>query len=179
LEAVISKRDITALELTDYDGKTPVQLNDWHDGHCTVGKVSGGSIGYVLKYMSKPRVVGMYNNDDRIPEFSLMSKGIGLQYISDSVREWHLSDIENRMYVPIEDGKKISMCRYYKDKLYDEHQRYLASSAALQRINRKTENAINTVFNGDVLAYQDCLTEGLENAHKQMHRKAIKNRNYE
>ena len=32
--------------------------------------------------------------------------------------KWHKNDLTNRMYVPIKDGKKIAMPRYYKEKIY-------------------------------------------------------------
>lgn len=38
--------------------------------------------------------------------------------MSDAVVKWHRADLDNRMYCVIEDGKKIAMPRYYKDKLY-------------------------------------------------------------
>lgn len=37
--------------------------------------------------------------------------------------EWHMKDLNNRMYCNLEEGKKISMPRYYKDKIYSEQQR--------------------------------------------------------
>lgn len=46
----------------------------WQKGQVHYGTVSGASIGYTLKYMSKPSRIPMHKNDDRIPEFSLMSK---------------------------------------------------------------------------------------------------------
>lgn len=37
--------------------------------------------------------------------------------------KWHKDDLDNRMYMVIEGGKKISMPRYYKDKIYTEEER--------------------------------------------------------
>lgn len=39
------------------------------------GNVQEASIGYTLKYISKPRIIPIHRNDDRQPEFALMSKG--------------------------------------------------------------------------------------------------------
>lgn len=36
---------------------------------------------------------------------------------------WHHKDQDNRMYCNIEDGKKIAMPRYYKNKIYTDEQR--------------------------------------------------------
>ncbi|QCS37346.1 replication initiation protein [Tortoise microvirus 89] len=40
------------------------------------GVVNGASVGYTLKYMSKPSKIPLHKNDDRVKEFSLMSKGL-------------------------------------------------------------------------------------------------------
>lgn len=37
--------------------------------------------------------------------------------------EWHKLDSDNRMYCNIEGGKKITMPRYYKEKIYNEAER--------------------------------------------------------
>lgn len=95
----------------------------WGLGHIHYGQVSGASIGYTLKYMDKPKRIPMHRNDDRIPEFSLMSKRLGANYLSDAVVRYHHADLLNRMVITIEDGRKIAMPRYFKDKLYDDYQR--------------------------------------------------------
>lgn len=48
------------------DGK---QIGDVH-----FGTVEEKSIGYSLKYISKQKTIPLHSNDDRLPEFSLMSK---------------------------------------------------------------------------------------------------------
>ncbi|AZL82803.1 replication initiator protein [Apis mellifera associated microvirus 59] len=95
----------------------------WQNGAIHSGTVTGASVGYTLKYMSKPSKIPMHRNDDRVKEFSLMSKGIGQNYITPAKVAWHHADLTGRMYMPIEDGKKIAMPRYYKDKIYTEDQR--------------------------------------------------------
>lgn len=95
----------------------------WELGHVYYGTVTGGSVGYCLKYMCKKGKIPMHAKDDRIKEFGLMSKGLGKNYITEAMRKWHLSDMDNRMYCNLTDGKKISMPRYYKDKIYTEEQR--------------------------------------------------------
>lgn len=92
-------------------------------GEVHYGKVSGASIGYCLKYISKGRTVPAHRNDDRQAEFSLMSKGIGSNYLTPETIEWHKADLVNRLYLTLDDGKKASMPRYYKDKLYTKDER--------------------------------------------------------
>lgn len=49
----------------------------WNLGSVHYGQVSGASVGYTLKYMAKRGRIPMHKNDDRIPEFGLMSKRSG------------------------------------------------------------------------------------------------------
>lgn len=98
-------------------------LNNHTIGNYHIGNVSAASIGYTLKYMSKKQQIPQHKNDDRIKEFSVMSKGLGSNYLTNAMIKWHKQLIEQRMYVPIEDGKKIAMPRYYKDKIYNEEEK--------------------------------------------------------
>lgn len=101
------------------------KINDaWKMGHIHYGDVTGASIGYTLKYMCKPSKIPLHRNDDRLPEFSLMSKGLGEKYITPAMMKWHKADLTNRMYCNIEDGKKIAMPRYYKNKIYHETEQW-------------------------------------------------------
>lgn len=95
----------------------------WNLGTIHYGQVSPASAGYTLKYMSKGQTVPTHKNDDRVPEFRLMSKRLGASYLSDNMVKWHKADLDNRMYCNLSGGQKISMPRYYKDKLYSEQER--------------------------------------------------------
>lgn len=87
-----------------------------------MGDVADASVGYTLKYISKPGKIPLHKNDDRIPEFSLMSKGLGSNYVTPEIEEWHQADYMNRLYCPIKDGKKIAMPRYYRTRLFSTDQ---------------------------------------------------------
>lgn len=97
-------------------------------GSIYIGEVNEASIGYTLKYMQKPGKIPKHCNDDRVKEFSLMSKGLGANYITDNMKKWHFNNMVNRMYVPLPGGKKIAMPRYYKDKIYSETQKLLINN---------------------------------------------------
>lgn len=131
----------------EYGGKTDrphyhvlffnVNIDDvekaWYHGAIHVGRVSEASTGYTLKYMMKPGKVPLHKNDDRLPEFQLMSKGLGANYLTKESIAWHKADFQKtehgifteRMYLPLYDGKKIAMPRYYKEKIYSKLQREL------------------------------------------------------
>jgi hypothetical protein len=92
----------------------------WDLGEIHAGDVTGSSVGYTLKYMSKPPSVPKHQNDDRQKEFALMSKGIGKNYITPEMKRWHKANLLERSYVPLPGGSKASMPRYYKDKIYTD-----------------------------------------------------------
>lgn len=95
----------------------------WGMGSVYFGSVTAASVGYSLKYISKKGQIPMHANDDRVPEFALMSKGLGKGYLTEEAIQWHYADMMNRMYIPMIGGKKVAMARYYKDKIYTPEQR--------------------------------------------------------
>jgi len=86
-------------------------------GHIDFGTVAGASISYTVKYINKGQWKPDHKNDDRHPEFSNMSKGLGENYLTPAIVDYHRSHLE-KAYVTLEDGLKIAMPRYYKDKLF-------------------------------------------------------------
>lgn len=116
-------------------------------GDIFYGSVTGASVGYCLKYMSKVSKIPMHKNDDRQKEFALMSKGIGVSYLTKNMVNWHKKDIENRMYCNLLDGRKIAMPRYYKLKLYNEEERNIAGEATLIRLRTDLQKRIDENIN--------------------------------
>lgn len=89
-------------------------------GHVHFGNVSEPSIIYTCKYISKPSRIPLFEGDDRVKETSRMSKFIGIDYVQNpDVLAWHKADVLNRLYLPLKDGKKWALPRYYKRKIYD------------------------------------------------------------
>lgn len=123
LELMLDKKDIRLLEITGYDGNENIQCKQWDKGHITIGKVTGASVGYTLKYINKKGIIPKHQRDDRQKEFALMSKGLGKNYLTQNMVYWHKNDLLNRMYINIEDGKKAAMPRYFKDKIYNHDER--------------------------------------------------------
>lgn len=121
----------------------------WGLGAIHYGKVEGASIGYCLKYMLKANSkVGFWETDDRLPEFALMSKGLGAKYLNENTLQWHLSDLNNRMYVTIAGGIKATLPRYYKDKIWNEEnfenveQRDIMKQSMVFSQKQRMENAV-------------------------------------
>lgn len=116
-------------------------------GSVHFGQVTGASIGYTLKYICKRCVIGLADWDDRVPAFQLMSKGMGKAYLTDSMIRWHRSDMDNRLYCTI-DGKKITLPRYYKERIYAPEELDLIRVAQQVRIDDEKEAMLKR-YNGD------------------------------
>jgi hypothetical protein len=114
-----SDQQITQAWKTDRRENKPVVAI----GDIYFGTVEPASCSYVLKYMSKPKVIGKFARDDRQPEFSCMSKGIGKTYLTSNMIRYHVNDLENRMVCTTLDQHKITMPRYYKERIYNSEQK--------------------------------------------------------
>lgn len=79
-----------------------------------IGKVNIQSIQYVTGYVLKRE----HFKEGTLKPFTLTSKGIGIKYV-DIYKNWHKEDI-TRMYVPLRDGKRSPLPRYWKEKIYNE-----------------------------------------------------------
>lgn len=89
----------------------------WGLGNVDFGKIENASVGYTLKYIMKKGT--KFSAGDRAPEFSLMSKGLGLSYLTDRMISWHHADMDGRMYVNVDGGKKVALPRYYRQRLLE------------------------------------------------------------
>lgn len=142
-------------------------------GSIYIGDVNEASIGYTLKYMTKKGKIPLHHNDDRQKEFSLMSKGLGNNYLTPKMIKWHKSDIENRMYCNIPGNKKIAMPRYFKDKIYNEFEKVRISN----HIKVKAEQEENKLMEELGSDYSKIMVERHIQQFNNMHKNAEKNRN--
>lgn len=137
LDYLIGKKlaDQVLLGLFPLDGKQQVMSEKWDKGYLTVGQVTPASVGYTLKYISKKGKIPVHENDFRQPEFSLMSKKLGISYAQNrEIRKWHKGDLVGRMYVQLSDGKRAVIPRYLKKKIYGERQLIRANSAIVNKV---------------------------------------------
>jgi len=101
-------------------------------GSIDVGTVTTESIAYTAKYIDKQEFRSYHGRDDRIPEFSMMSKHLGDNYLTDDIKDYHKADV-SRVYVH-NGNYKVSMPRYYRDKIFSELDRE-AQAEILQASN--------------------------------------------
>lgn len=119
----------------------------WQLGNIHCGDVNSKSIGYTVGYTQK----SFYREweDSRTPPFSCMSKYLGIQYLTPEMYQWHKQDIYNRMYIPLDDGKKIAMPRYFKDLIYGESERkkiILVSASRSDDLSAERQNYLHRMY---------------------------------
>lgn len=94
----------------------------WNKGRIDAQPIkSMSSVAYTLKYINKQNGTKT-KTPDKLPEFALMSKGIGKNYLSPSIVEYHNRTPE-LCFVRRADGRKLSIPKYYKEKIYNEEMR--------------------------------------------------------
>lgn len=104
-----------------FNAKIDTIQKAWFKGSIHYGQVNEATVGYTLKYIQKKSSIIHHKNDDRQPQFASMSKGIGIAYTQrKEIINYHNNDPINRTCMTIQDGVKVSMPRYYKDKIFTE-----------------------------------------------------------
>lgn len=94
----------------------------WGNGFTLTLPLQDGGIPYVLKYMAKSSFA---RTDGRQPPFSLMSKGLGSNYIYNTDgsftanARFHYASLDNS-FVRVDGKFKLSIPKYYRDKLYTD-----------------------------------------------------------
>lgn len=103
-------------------------------GGIHIGTVTSDSIAYVMKYIDKSSWTPKHARDDRVPEFAGMSKGLGENYLTPEMLDYHKADI-SRLYVTSVNGKRSALPRYYRNRVYSKAER----SAQLPIIQKAME----------------------------------------
>lgn len=105
-----------------YSKAWAIDGNNLGDVH--VGTVTDDSVAYVMKYIDKSVWRPLHSRDDRIPEYSGMSKHLGDNYLTPEMLEYHKADL-SRLYCTKKGGYRVPMPRYYKDKIYSQSEKQL------------------------------------------------------
>lgn len=135
---------------------------------------------YCLKYMMKwsnSKYAKNLSNSDRKPEFSVMSKRIGDNYVkNDSMVRWHKADLGNRMYLNLPGNVKVAMPRYYKDKIYSDEEReeisFIQSVKAVEK-NKEYQEKMIARFGDE---WEKVHSEMVRSEYSKMYNKAKQNR---
>jgi hypothetical protein len=92
----------------------------WQNGHIHLANNNQLTINYVVGYMTKSNFTRFNNQDDRKPEFSLMSKKMGMGYLTEAMKNYYKK--REIFCIVREGGQIISMPRYYKEKIFEKKQ---------------------------------------------------------
>lgn len=130
----------------------------WKKGSSYVGEVTPESVAYALEYMKKGKTVPEFNGDDRVPEYSAQSKGIGEAYMTPQMVKWH-KDNPDKLYV-IDDGHKKPIPRYYYKKMFNEIDKRTQKFYIKKRIEEEEERErrrLKRIYKGkqDYYQYKD------------------------
>lgn len=112
----------------------------WGKGQIYIGAVNGDSIAYTAKYMCKPRSIPQHEKDDRVPEFSLMSKNLGANYLSPAMHQFYEST--GNTFLIDEGGYKQALPRYYRERLFTPEERENQNEKAQSAHSMKLEELI-------------------------------------
>lgn len=149
----------------------------WQLGEIHIGQVTGASIAYTLKYINKGKIIPMHQNDDRLPEFSLMSKKMGSNFLTPSIIDYYKKDL-SRAYIILEDGVKISLPRYYKNKIYSEHEQKQQAFICkrLSEENDRRSRLEYTSTHGSQDGYEQQIESGAKSRYNRHRKQGKENR---
>lgn len=112
----------------------------WQHGGVYIDKVTNASIAYVAGYVQKKldkEQVGTLDGDDRSPEFSLMSKKMGISYITPEKKKFYKNQLNP--YLILEGGEKMAIPRYFKEKIFDEKEREILNEKAIKHLDKTAQ----------------------------------------
>lgn len=126
-------------------------------GQVQIGTVTGDSIAYTMKYIDNSTWKMKHGRDDRVPEFAVMSKGLGDNYVTPAIIDYHHDDY-SRLYLTVPGGFRVAMPKYYKDRIYNAddggHQRWLIQTAMLDAESQNRVNYIAKYGNNPNYTYE-------------------------
>jgi len=117
----------------------------WQKGMVDVATCNMATINYVVGYVMQGVWEPGHELDDRAPHFSLMSKGLGANYLTDEIYDFHYDRMDTSVMHP--SGFRIPLPRYFKDKIFSAEEK-----AELYEINQQVrevdwEEFVNIDFN--------------------------------
>lgn len=100
----------------------------WGLGHIRVDVCNGATINYVTKYVMKGQWQPQHDQetgltDDRVPQYAAMSKNLGLSHLTPAMKKYYQRSKVGHVTLP--SGVKLSMPRYYREKVYNKKERQI------------------------------------------------------
>jgi hypothetical protein len=120
----------------------------WGQGHIDISPCNTATIRYVTKYLMKGRHEPKTDCDDRSPQFSLMSKKMGLSHLTPEMVKYYTENLIS--HVTLSGGTLTSLPRYFRDKIFSKEEKKL--------INAETQLFRETNFKK---LFNDCFKQEL------------------
>jgi len=131
----------------------PTQVYDtWKHGHIMIAPNNEKTTNYVAGYITKQTFErrdhydinsGLITADDRQQEFSLMSKNMGLSYLTPEIKKFYR---DTKTFVIVkENGELISMPRYYKNHIFTSEELTQMYKEYINIIDEDIEQEINNI----------------------------------
>lgn len=103
----------------------------WPYGHFRIDPCNLATIHYVTGYLNKPLIIQQSELDDRQKEFSSMSKGLGANYLTPQMVNYHKKGQIG--FITTKGGAIQKLPRYYSEKIFTKLERQ-AIAAEMQEI---------------------------------------------
>lgn len=87
----------------------------WKKGMVDIAKANIATINYVVGYVMQGKWTPSTDDDDRLPHFSTMSKGLGEDYLTPNVQEHILDRVDTSVFHP--SGFRIALPRFYRERI--------------------------------------------------------------
>lgn len=122
----------------------------WNKGfvYCELAE-SEKAAAYVAKYLVNTSLVPIPEAADR--PFAVMSKGLGIEYLTPKRLEWHRAAHQVRNFVPLQDRRQI-LPRYYRDRIFDDAMKADILEDTLEREENR-ENMLASMPTDEYLRY--------------------------
>lgn len=141
-----------------YPQNTTIQ-ETWKRGNVRVDPGTELTFAYVTKYIMKGGLKvkniidddsGEVHDDDRIPEYSRMSKGLGLSFLTPQMRKYLKTNLVGHVMY---NGTPTPLPRYFRDKVFTEQQRFIIQQKQMEYLLSKPELSAKQTMD----VYQDKL----------------------
>lgn len=125
----------------------------WGHGSIDIAKAEGGSMRYTVGYIMQNGFTPTQDDDDRHPTFQRQSKGLGKEYLTQQMVNYHLT-----LELPIitqPGGTILKMPRYYKEKIFSKLERKKMAEDYQKANNLDLTQYLNYDYNKEVSQKKD------------------------
>ncbi len=100
----------------------------WSHGNIFIAPNTIATTKYTIGYLNKGKFEPLTDCDDRLPEFSLMSKKMGLSYLTPQMLKHHKEKLISFITKP--GGQFQPLPRYFKDKIFSPGEKHILAKEA-------------------------------------------------